>query len=761
MEEIPSIKTNLLFLLSKQQGELLSNNFNYKMISNYQELTKILYKVNTLSEENIFKFIFSYKKPIHEILSNYDETINVDNLKLKNEFDEYYYFDLLIKEEGEVEIINYEYNFDFIKKAYEITQKSNNKFTTVIFSKILLDITNDFCSTDNYDEEIYGTQIAEIKNELNSNIKNNIYCFDELNIDINENKIKNTKLDDLYLEIIISLINSNKFNDFNYIYSILNQIEIEKIDIAETLLSSLTKVLNEENNNIKLYIIEKEEDLYQEPLINFYFILFKYILKKIIYLYQIPLLIKIRKQIIEIIKTSQLSYNKLNKEMQDRLKYVLITFADSDYYCQYIIKEIIMILNEVLNYYQNYYFESKKEDIAKIKEDIKDKNINSEYLKDYEEAVKNNNIYPLIKYVFFILDNKEITSEALLKNKLKDWMNIYVFIKAGKIKRIKKKESFCKLFSDKSNHESLLKIFTQEQIDNLISYVNNEKKQEKQKEKEEEKVEKAEKKIEKKKEKDEPTEDGIKNVDPSESKEAAPGPIPGPVPIPVPASESAPVPILFYQNMMNNNKSFQENINQNQMGELSTKEKTYESIQYDKNGKPIQKNSCFNFNSELSNISEGIFEKFCLEICYKDNKINYENITYGKNNSKLSVEQFKQFKSDISNLKMEELKPDDKIMLKNLKKLFKFFEEIEFRIKTEYQGKEYLNFKIYLTNTVYNYDNNNNNNFFNIEALYKFNDTKNKTSSAYRDKNILINGTNSLEQGFNYMILNIKKEKEK
>ena len=744
MEDIIYFKTKLLILLSKQQGELLSNNLNFKMISDYQELIKILEEVNSFPKENIFKFLYSYEKNINQILYDYDETIKVDNFKLKNEFDEYYYFDLLIMDEEE--IVNYEFNFDLINNNYKIVKNDNNKYKIVIISKILLDITNNFCSTDNYDEEIYGTQIAEIKNELNSNIKNNIYCFDELNIDINENKIKNTKLDDLYLEIIISLINSNKFNDFNYIYNILNQMEIEKIDIAETLLPSLTEVLNEENNNIKSYIIEKEEDLYKEQIINFYFILFKYILKKIIYLYQIPLLIKIRKQILNIIKSKKISYNKLNKEMQDRLKYVLETFVDSDYYLQSNIKEILMKLNEVLNYYQYYYFESKKEDIQKIQEDIKNKNINSEYLKYYEEAVKKNNIYPLIKYVYFTSKNADIT-ETSLKNKLKDWENVYTSIKNCKIKRIKNKDSIYKYFNDKNNHGVLLKIFTQEQIDFLISNINV-KKQEMQKEKEKEKEEeKAEKEIEKKKEKDEPTEEGNKNGDPNESKEAAPVPVPNP--------ES------FNQNMICNKNNPQEKIkqdNKNQMNELSTKDKTYESIQYDKNGKPIQKKSYFNFNPELSKISERIFEKLCLEISYKDYKINYENITFGVNNIKLPVEKFEQFISNISYLKKEELKPDDKIMLNNLIKLLDFFEELKFRIKIEYQGEEPLTFEI---NLAYNTNNDNYNNIFNIEALYRFNDIKNRNITTYIDKNILINGTNSLEQGFSYMILYINSKRKK
>ena len=168
----------------------------------------------------------------------------------------------------------------------------------------------------------------------------------------------------------------------------------------------------------------------------------------------------------------------------------------------------------------------------------------------------------------------------------------------------------------------------------------------------------------------------------------------------------------------------------------------------------------FNFVSALLNFSKRIFEKFCLEISYKDNKFNYENITFGEDNIKLSIEEFEQLIFNISYLKMEDLRNEnDKIMLKNLLKLFDFFEELKFRIRTEYQGEESLYFEINLANNTNN--DNNNNNIFNIDALYKFNDTKNKCISTYIDKKILTNRTNSLEQGFNYMILNINSKRKK
>ena len=47
-----------------------------------------------------------------------EQTIKIDNFKLKNQFAEYYYLSELIKDNEE--IVNYEYDFEFIKKYYEL-----------------------------------------------------------------------------------------------------------------------------------------------------------------------------------------------------------------------------------------------------------------------------------------------------------------------------------------------------------------------------------------------------------------------------------------------------------------------------------------------------------------------------------------------------------------------------------------------------------------------------------------------------------------
>ena len=109
MENKMNDKSRLLLLLSKQQGQILADDSKFNIISNYDELMKIISKINENPNENIFEFIYSYKQLIHTILYNVDKNINIDNFKLKITFEELYYlYQLIIDNE---EIINYEYSF--------------------------------------------------------------------------------------------------------------------------------------------------------------------------------------------------------------------------------------------------------------------------------------------------------------------------------------------------------------------------------------------------------------------------------------------------------------------------------------------------------------------------------------------------------------------------------------------------------------------------------------------------------------------------
>ena len=149
IEKINNSKEKILLILSEQQGEFLSKDSDFKLIENSEELMKIL---NNIKVDNIFKFIFSFKSTIHNILYEEEETINIQNFILKKELSEYYYLVLLI--EDNVEMVNYVYNFDFIKEVHNlfeiINSKKGNSFQKIVISKILSEIINNFCGLDDY-----------------------------------------------------------------------------------------------------------------------------------------------------------------------------------------------------------------------------------------------------------------------------------------------------------------------------------------------------------------------------------------------------------------------------------------------------------------------------------------------------------------------------------------------------------------------------------------------------------------------------------
>ena len=86
--------------------------------------------------------------------------------------------------------------------------------------------------------------------------------------------------------------------------------------------------------------------------INFYYILFKYILKYQIYIYQIPFLLKSRKNILELIKSNLKEIkNKDIKDIYNKFEYIIDFFTDSKYYKKYI---EFNISNEEQNESKNY-----------------------------------------------------------------------------------------------------------------------------------------------------------------------------------------------------------------------------------------------------------------------------------------------------------------------------------------------------------------------------------------------------------------------
>ena len=124
------------------------------------------------------------------------------------------------------------------------------------------------------------------------------------------------------------------------------------------------------------------------------------------------------------------------------------------------------MLNEVLNYYKRYFFESKREDIKLIEDYIQDGKgeLKPEYLNDINIAKKMNDRFQIINFMFIKLHNENKRNETEFNKVVYDWNLIEKMINDKKVKKmqINYKKILAEYFLDENNKESLLKIFNED-----------------------------------------------------------------------------------------------------------------------------------------------------------------------------------------------------------------------------------------------------------------------------------------------------------
>ena len=365
------------------------------------------------SEVDIIKFIYYNSIWFHNILYKKDEFVEIEFEEQKNNLYYCFYLDLLIMENPE--IVNYSYSFDFIKTINNERKKTFQKYKLIMFSKIILDLIDNYRETDEYNENKDSFELEEIKRENNQIIEDNIEVYKEIDLNLNEDDIIKKKIDEIYSDIINALIRSKKIEDFEYAYNVFEQLDLKNINLTKTIFEGLIN-----GQNYKDYEINNAEDLNNEKKVNFYYLFFTFIFKNSIYIYNIPFLLKAKKFIIELIKLKKVKNLKINK----KLEYIVLKIIDSKFYSTKYYEIIYEILNEVLKYYEECFFETKLADIKIIKDIIKIKKVDYEkyekYLEDYDKAKKINERFPIINYIYNLeykgnLRNEEKFQKAILK----------------------------------------------------------------------------------------------------------------------------------------------------------------------------------------------------------------------------------------------------------------------------------------------------------------------------------------------------------
>ena len=304
-------KYELLKFINKKTGSFIDEvDATFKLINNFSEINELL---NQNSDK--FKFIYFSKTNIKNILYDCEKEIILDSDKIENSLDKIFYLSLLVKENEE--IINYKYSIDYIKQLDKSNENNSLPLRKIIFSKIILDLIDYFRGFEEYNESIESF-IDEIKNKNIDIIKNNNNILKEFNLEFKD--FINKSIDEIYSDIIKILLGESKD------YNVINQLNLEKIDITNFIFKEISKMLSNDKIIIKNRILNVN-DLFNKDKIEFYYILLKYILKNICYIYQIPFLIDTREFILKNKKLIKIDNN--NKE---KLEYLINTLTGSKYY---------------------------------------------------------------------------------------------------------------------------------------------------------------------------------------------------------------------------------------------------------------------------------------------------------------------------------------------------------------------------------------------------------------------------------------------
>ena len=415
IEEEISLKLLLIIYIINSSDSISIKDSLMKTLKNFNEINILLHS----NPSKAIKYFYFSKTIVHSILYEEDQIIKIEDIRIRNNLAFNFYLNLLINADETMN--NYSYSFNYIENN---KNDLDNKFTNIIKAKYILDLISIYKGFDEYNENDDDEKLAQIEKENKNYIKKNLNIFKEqLNLDLEEKNFLSKKIDEIYSEIIVSLIKNGKFENYEFTYNIIRQIDLENIDITELIFDNLLKLLN--TNDIANYLILSEQDLYNEKKILLYYILLKFILKNSIYIYQVPALSETRKLILEILKSNKLLYKNINNNIKDKLEYIVEKLADSKYYYQEIDESNIKKLENILLYYKQFFFESKKDDINIIENIIKlKKGFYKKYLKDDNISIKMNKRFSII---IFLLnknknDNKSIKEEEIDKSS-KTWEN--------------------------------------------------------------------------------------------------------------------------------------------------------------------------------------------------------------------------------------------------------------------------------------------------------------------------------------------------
>ena len=395
--------------LKNENNKKIINPF-YELINNKDNITSIL-KGRDL---NVLEYLYLNRHKIHQILYDSDSTITINEEMLK-EYTDYYYLYYLINYQSV--LINFKYNFQIVQDAYDKQIISKGIIKRIIMSKIVITIIDNFLEEEE-DNEIID-KCMNLKTKCIEYINNN---KQELNkyqkdLDLDNLEKRDVFIENIYSDIIYTLIINNKLNQSE---EILNELEIKKIRLNKSIFDSINNAFSEEN--INNYEISEYNDFFNQDKINFYFILFGYILKCSDYIIYIPFLSKMKEKILQ----------KVKENLDDLYNYFEFNRKKND--------NSITKLKQVLNYFieLNYYLEKAKAEKKQIAKPLQIESNNSSMTNSqmsYNQSEYSSSMYNSSKYGF---ENSSFKNRN--NNNLNSYSNYEISEKS--ISELKKDKAF-------------------------------------------------------------------------------------------------------------------------------------------------------------------------------------------------------------------------------------------------------------------------------------------------------------------------------
>ena len=422
-----------------------------------------------------FKYIYFNEKKINIILYEQEEVITIgdENISYFKNFENLFYFELLLV--SNPDIINYDFSKNLIIQIFKIVNKIVVGIYNIIVNKMVINLINFYKSLEQYDEEKDEKELNDIENKCRMNFKENFQEFKKIGVDLEEDEILGSKIDEIYMAIIKALINSDKFEDYDYIDKIFREIKLDKIDLTKYMVDELNKILNLDSDLVKPYLIMKVEDLFNIKVVNFYNLLIKHLFHNSLYFYNVSLLLNTRKVIIFIFRKNLdlfcffISKYEKDKILIERVDFLIQAITDNEYYYMKIKDNFRLCKLKAILFLKKYNFIDKQELGLEnvVKNKLSEKY--SEMLEEYKYVLDKFEIKILVinamnKSNFTIGDL--FFNQRTVEKAINSWELIEKTLKEKKFMKLRRdiKKNLLKLFENENISITLKKIFTEEQI---------------------------------------------------------------------------------------------------------------------------------------------------------------------------------------------------------------------------------------------------------------------------------------------------------